>query len=72
MTPERASYLVRTRRNRILRYSDWAVLPDSPLTDAQIAEWSTYRQALRDITDHANFPFLEENDWPVSPDGARD
>ena len=71
-TEERASYLVRTRRNRILFYSDWAVLEDSPLTDAQVAEWVTYRQALRDITSHANFPFLQENDWPISPDGTRD
>jgi len=72
MTPERASYLARVRRNRILSYSDWTVLQDSPLTDAQVADWVIYRQALRDITDHANFPFLNENDWPISPDGTRD
>lgn len=26
-----------------------------------------YRQALRDITSHVNFPFLNEEDWPVKP-----
>jgi len=31
------------------------------------AEMTTYRQALRDITDHANFPYLAEDDWPTKP-----
>jgi hypothetical protein len=26
-----------------------------------------YRQALRDITDHVNFPYLADEDWPVKP-----
>jgi hypothetical protein len=30
-------------------------------------EMATYRQALRDITGHANFPYLEDADWPVKP-----
>jgi len=28
---------------------------------------TTYRQALRDITDHSNWPNLQEADWPVKP-----
>jgi len=27
-----------------------------------------YRQALRDITTHPNWPNLEESDWPVKPE----
>ena len=28
---------------------------------------TTYRQALRDITAHADFPYLVDSDWPVKP-----
>ena len=49
---------VRAQRDLILAETDWTVLPDSPLSDAKIAEWKTYRQALRDLpantTDFAN------------------
>jgi len=31
------------------------------------AEITAYRQALRDITDHANFPNLQDTDWPETP-----
>ena len=50
--------LFRFERNRRLEMSDWAVLPDSPLSDSKIAEYKTYRQALRDLpaktTDYTN------------------
>jgi hypothetical protein len=29
--------------------------------------WVDYRQALRDITNHVNFPYLADEDWPVKP-----
>ena len=49
---------LRAERTRRLAETDWTVLPDSPLSDAKIAEWKTYRQALRDLpantTDFAN------------------
>ena len=49
---------MRFQRNLILSETDWTVLPDSPLSDEKIAEWKTYRQALRDLpantTDFAN------------------
>jgi len=64
---DRAAENVRGHRNSLLKETDWAVLQDSPLTDAQTASWVIYRQALRDITDHANFPYLEDADWPVKP-----
>jgi hypothetical protein len=40
---------LRIKRNRLLADSDYVVLADSPVTDK--ANWITYRQALRDITE---------------------
>jgi hypothetical protein len=54
---------VRQKRDQLLRNTDYFALADSTLTD----EMRTYRQALRDITSHANFPYLEDADWPVKP-----
>tara|TARA_R100000278_G_C5420292_1_gene146315 strand:+ start:510 stop:728 length:219 start_codon:yes stop_codon:yes gene_type:complete len=45
---------LRNVRNKLLRDSDWAVMPDSPLSDSKKDEWKTYRQALRDMTKTAN------------------
>ncbi len=55
---------VRTQRNTLLAETDWMALTDNTLTEG----WAAYRQALRDITDHANFPHLEDTDWPVKPE----
>jgi len=49
-TPFSAETL-RGQRKSLLKNSDWTVLPDSPLSDSKKAEWTTYRQQLRDITD---------------------
>jgi hypothetical protein len=46
--------LVRRMRNNELTATDWTQLPDSPLTAEKKAEWSVYRQALRDITTQEN------------------
>ena len=48
-TPISADTL-RGQRKSLLKNSDWTVMPDSPLSDSKKAEWTTYRQALRDIT----------------------
>ena len=61
----------RAERNRRLAESDWMANSDVTMTDA----WKTYRQALRDITKHSNWPYLKtpapdgsgDNDWPVQP-----
>jgi len=55
---------VRSQRNHLLSDSDWTQIADAPVN---ATAWATYRQALRDITDHANFPYLGEDDWPVEP-----
>jgi len=59
-----AAKRVRTQRNQLLAETDYHALTDNTLTEAM----ATYRQALRDITDHANFPYLEEADWPTKPE----
>jgi hypothetical protein len=40
---------VRRLRNMMLAGTDWTQFIDSPLTDEKKVEWSTYRQALRDL-----------------------
>ena len=54
---------MRSQRNRMLAECDWTQLSDSP--EANKAAWATYRQALRDITKQAGFPW--DIEWPVSP-----
>ncbi len=50
---------VRTERNEKLKDSDWTQVADAPVDQAA---WATYRQALRDITAQAGFPWTVE--WP--------
>lgn len=57
----------RTQRDNALKETDWTQLPDSPLENVKVTEFATYRQALRDLTDHANWPELQEGDWPTTP-----
>lgn len=59
--------LQREVRNSLLSETDWTQVTDSPLNDSKKAEWATYRQALRDLTNHANWPNLEESEWPQPP-----
>lgn len=58
---------VRGERDRMLFASDWIVIRAQETGGSISAEWAAYRQALRDITAHANFPHLTEDDWPVKP-----
>ena len=55
---------VRADRDSKLAETDFYALSDVTMS----AEMATYRQALRDITDHANFPYLTESDWPIKPE----
>ena len=61
------TFLNRQKRNKLLSDSDWTQVPDSPLTDEVKTSWATYRTALRALPEHANWPNLEDADWPVSP-----
>ena len=59
---------IRLVRNQILADSDWTQFPDSPLTTAKKAEWTTYRQALRDIPEtHSEATSLDDIIWPTEP-----
>jgi hypothetical protein len=53
---------VRSSRTVMLKDSDWTQIADST---ADKAAWATYRQALRDVTAQAGFPWTI--DWPVAP-----
>lgn len=55
---------VRATRNRRLANSDWAVLPDVPMTVGRRQQWETYRQSLRDITEQ---PDPLNIVWPTPP-----
>lgn len=54
----------RSGRNQLLEETDWWAVSDRTMT----AEETAYRQALRDITTHANWPNLEPEDWPTKPE----
>jgi hypothetical protein len=59
---------MRTVRNGLLQESDITQLADAPLTDAEKAEWATYRQALRDMpVTNASATTYEEITWPEKP-----
>ena len=53
----------RSERDRLIAETDWWASSDLTMT----AEQTAYRQALRDITTHANWPYLEGSDWPTKP-----
>lgn len=60
--------LLRQQRNQLLSNTDWWVLPDRTVTQAQL----DYRQALRDLPQYSS-PELDENgnlinvNWPEKP-----
>ena len=56
------------KQNRASRDSKLAETDFYALSDVTMsAEMTTYRQALRDITSHENWPNLEDADWPTKP-----
>jgi hypothetical protein len=59
--PVRKLEELRKERNRLLAETDYLGLSDSTMSDAM----TTYRQALRDITDNATS--LDDVTWPEKP-----
>jgi len=53
--------LLREERDRLIAETDWWASSDLTMTSAQ----TTYRQALRDITDNATS--LDDVTWPTKP-----
>ena len=57
---------LRSKRNKLLADSDYIVLADSPVNDK--ANWLTYRQALRDLTEGLNTVEQVNNViYPIKP-----
>lgn len=56
---------VRAERNDKLRSTDWTQLADVTLSTEKRAEYTSYRQALRDITTAEGFPW--QVIWPTPP-----
>ena len=63
---DRASANVRSRRDGLLQDTDWAVIKASERGETAPETWVLYRQALRDITGQAGFPYSVE--WPIKPE----
>ena len=61
---------IREERRIRLAKSDWALVPDSPLTDSEQTEVRTYRTALRDLPstlDMTTISSLDAVTWPTKP-----
>lgn len=63
---EMAASAIRSRRDQLLTESDWTQLSDVPMTSEAAQQWKDYRQALRDITLHPEFPW--NSTWPTKPE----
>ena len=59
----KAAEVNRKKRNDLIAETDYLALTDNTLDDIT----KGYRQTLRDISSHANWPHLAEADWPVKP-----
>jgi hypothetical protein len=60
---DRQAESVRSTRQQMLSETDFYALSDVTMP----TEVVSYRQALRDLSGHENFPYLTESDWPVKP-----
>ena len=56
---------LRKRRDGLLAASDWTQIADAPLTEVQKADWTNYRQALRDLPANTIDPLNPS--WPEEP-----
>lgn len=56
---------VREHRNKLLTATDYLMAFDYPLAEEAREQWREYRQALRDISNQAGFPY--SIDWPIKP-----
>lgn len=65
-TDDQIAFVMRRRRNNLLKRSDRYVLLDFPITEAKRQEWINYRQALRNVTEQAGFPHTIV--WPQKPE----
>ena len=60
--------LIRTERDSLLTSTDWTQGNDTPLSDADKAEWTTYRAALRTLpADQSSKTTYASITWPSKP-----
>lgn len=59
---------IRHVRTGILKWCDWTIGADSPLSDSKKAEWQTYRQALRDLPSTNTATEVDNITWPSQPE----
>ncbi|GGI82041.1 hypothetical protein GCM10007978_19770 [Shewanella hanedai] len=59
-------FSVRSLRDKLIVGTDYTQVRDSPLNEEKIQEFSTYRQALRDLPASTDNP--DEIVWPVKPE----
>lgn len=64
----RQAVVARKQRNLRLNATDWTRLDDCPLTVIQKAAFAQYRQALRDLPNDPNWPYVT---WPTPPEVQR-
>ena len=57
------SKVVRITRDKLIAETDWMAMSDVTMSN----DVAGYRQSLRDLTSHSNFPNLEADDWPTKP-----
>jgi hypothetical protein len=57
--------VVVTTARKLLSDSDWAMMPDVPMTNGTKTKWQDYRKALREIKLQPGFP--DQVTWPQKP-----
>jgi hypothetical protein len=60
----KAGVVPREKRDALLLETDVWGLADYPATAEQLA----YRQALRDLPMHSDWPAVADSDWPTKPE----
>lgn len=62
---------IKSLRDFLLKETDFAMMPDYPITEDSKQSVEIYRQALRDITKHPEYPWkgtpTKEIPWPIKP-----
>jgi hypothetical protein len=58
---------IRAKRDQLIRESDWAMIPDASVDQAQ---WAAYRQILRDLPQTYAESGPESVVWPTQPSTA--
>lgn len=64
-TNEELARNIRNIRDAKLSETDYLVVPDYPISEENLTEVKTYRQALRDVPEQAGFP--KDVIWPDVP-----